>query len=93
MFVGTYYPCGDDMVKQFQEQNIGPLDRISRIVIGLVMIGSRYAFKLNNVWGDWLVIFGAIGIWEALLGYCLGYGFLGWSTRHEMLQDNREGLG
>ncbi len=79
-----YTNDGDDMANQVQDQNIGPLDRATRIVIGLVMIATRYFFQISNVWGDLLVLFGAMGIWEGMLGYCLGYGLLGWSTRRRV---------
>ncbi|HBE77025.1 MAG TPA: DUF2892 domain-containing protein [Firmicutes bacterium] len=61
--------------------NIGPLDRITRIILGLLLIGGRYFFKFPGLVGDGVVLLGALWVWEGLLGYCLLYGLLGWSTK------------
>lgn len=61
--------------------NVGTIDRIARIVIGLVMI----AYALNfispdtgyNVWG-WI---GVIPLVTALAGFCPAYRLLGLSTK------------
>lgn len=62
-------------------QNVGPLDRATRIILGIILIAVRYLANLKGIAGDVLVFIGALWIWEGLLGYCLGYGLLGWSTK------------
>jgi hypothetical protein len=63
-------------------QNVGPLDRATRIVLGAVIIAGRYFFRVSGIAADIAVLIGAILIWEGLLGYCLLYGLFGWSTKH-----------
>ncbi len=70
-----------EMTESFAAQNIGPLDRVSRGVLGFILIGARYFFRIDGVIGDLLVLLGAFSIWEGLLGYCLLYGVLDWSTK------------
>lgn len=64
------------------KQNVGPLDRATRIVLGVVIIAGRYFFRIPGIVGDLAVLIGAIWVWEGLLGYCLLYGLFGWSTKH-----------
>jgi hypothetical protein len=64
-----------------QAQNVGPLDRSTRVILGLVLIAGRYFFTINGFPGDIIVLLGAIWIWEGLLGYCLLYGIFRWSTK------------
>lgn len=63
------------------KQNVGPLDRVTRIFLGVLLIIIRYFFHIRGIIGDSLVILGAVWIWEGLLGYCLLYGILNWSTK------------
>jgi hypothetical protein len=63
------------------KQNVGPLDRATRIILGLFLIGMRYFFKVGGVPGDGAVLLGALWVWEGILGYCLLYGIFRWSTR------------
>jgi Inner membrane protein YgaP-like, transmembrane domain len=62
-------------------QNVGLLDRITRIVLGLILIGARYFFKVSGLPGDGMVLVGALWVWEGMLGYCLLYGIFRWSTK------------
>lgn len=64
-------------------QNVGPLDRITRMIIGLMIIGYRYLGRFSGVGWDLAVLGGALLIWEGLLGYCLLYGLLGMKARHK----------
>ncbi len=63
------------------EQNVGPLDRATRIVLGALLIVICYVIQIGGVIGDGMVLLGAVWIWEGLLGYCLLYGILNWSTK------------
>lgn len=72
-------PAGETM----KQQNVGPLDRATRIILGALLILIRYVLKIPGVIGDLVVIWGAVWIWEGLLGYCLLYGILNWSTKRK----------
>ena len=55
--------------------NVGGIDRILRIVIGLVLIGLTLTGHIG-VWG-WL---GIVPLATAAIGWCPPYALLGWST-------------
>ena len=61
--------------------NVGPLDRVTRTILGSLLIGGRYFFQIPGWGGDLLVMLGALWIWEGLLGYCFLYGVFNWSTK------------
>lgn len=63
------------------KQNVGPMDRGTRIFLGVLLIIIRYLVKIAGVGGDLMVLWGAIWIWEGMLGYCLLYGIFKWSTK------------
>ncbi|HYH02397.1 MAG TPA: DUF2892 domain-containing protein [Bacillota bacterium] len=62
-------------------QNVGPLDRATRIILGTLLVASRYFFQLGGLTGSIIVWFGLITIIEGMLGYCFLYGLFGWSTK------------
>jgi len=64
------------------KQNVGPLDRATRMILGAVIIAGRYFYRIPGIPGDIVVLLGAIWLWEGLLGYCLLYGLFRWSTKH-----------
>lgn len=64
-----------------KQKNVGPLDRVTRIIIGFLLILIRYLLKIPGLVGDLAVLLGAVWIWEGLLGYCLLYGVFNWSTK------------
>lgn len=66
---------------EMARQNVGPLDRMTRISLGALTIGYRYIGQFTGVGWDLAVLAGAVWIWEGLLGFCLLYGLLGWSTK------------
>ena len=55
--------------------NVGGIDRLLRIVIGLVLIGLA-ATSTIGVWG-WL---GVIPLATGLMGSCPAYSLFGWKT-------------
>jgi hypothetical protein len=61
-------------------QNVGPLDRVTRLVLGSVLIAARYFFQVGGPIGTVMVGLGILTFVEGMLGYCFGYGLLGWST-------------
>ncbi len=69
------------------KQNVGPLDRVTRIFLGSLLVAVRYVLKIPGLMGDLVVIWGAVWIWEGLLGYCLLYGIFRWSTKRNSSQE------
>lgn len=57
------------------KKNVGGIDRLLRIVLGLVLMGLA-ATGTVGVWG-WL---GAIPLATGLIGWCPPYGLLGINT-------------
>lgn len=55
--------------------NVGGIDRIARIVIGLVLIGLA-ATGTVGVWG-WL---GVVPLATGAIGWCPPYAIFGWNT-------------
>jgi Protein of unknown function (DUF2892) len=55
--------------------NVGGIDRILRIVIGLVLIGLTVTGQIG-VWG-WL---GLVPLATGAIGWCPPYAMLGWNT-------------
>lgn len=55
--------------------NMGSLDRILRVVAGLVIIGAGIAFR------SWWGVIGVILLATAAIGFCPLYTLLGVSTR------------
>jgi hypothetical protein len=57
--------------------NVGNLDRIVRIVIGLILLSLP--LWLDSSW-RWLGLIGIMPLLTGLAGRCPGYGLLGLST-------------
>jgi membrane protein implicated in regulation of membrane protease activity len=57
------------------KSNVGGIDRILRIVLGLVLIGLTLSGNIG-VWG-WL---GIVPLATGVIGWCPPYALLGWST-------------
>ncbi len=57
------------------KSNVGGIDRILRIVVGLVLIGITFTGTVG-VWG-WL---GVVPLATGALGWCPPYAIFGWST-------------
>ena len=55
--------------------NVGGIDRILRIVVGLVLIGLTLAGTLG-IWG-WL---GVVPLATGAIGWCPPYAIFGWNT-------------
>lgn len=60
------------------EQNIGSVDKVLRIVAGLVLL-SLIFFLEGAV--RWVGLIGIVPILTVLMGWCPGYSILGVSTR------------
>ena len=55
-------------------KNVGTLDRVIRLIIGLVIIGLGVAFQ------SWWGLIGIIPLATAGIGWCPPYALLGFST-------------
>ncbi|MEE9303686.1 MAG: DUF2892 domain-containing protein [Thiotrichaceae bacterium] len=55
-------------------KNVGSIDKILRIVVGVAIMGAGYYFK--NWWGA----IGIVPVVTALLGWCPAYTLLGIKT-------------
>ena len=55
--------------------NVGSLDKVLRVVVGLVIIGAGIAFR------SWWGVIGVIPLATAAVGFCPLYTLLGVSTR------------
>ncbi len=66
------------------EQNVGPLDRITRLILGSLAFFVGYFFQIGGWLGWVLIIGGLVLIVTGVSGYCLTYKLFGWSTRHRV---------
>lgn len=57
------------------KSNVGGIDRVLRIVVGLVLIGLA-ATGTVGVWG-WI---GVVPLATGLIGWCPPYAVFGWNT-------------
>ena len=62
-------------------QNVGSIDRVIRIVVGLVLIVLGFFF-LGGTWGIIGAIIGLILLVTGLVGWCPLYWPFKFSTRH-----------
>lgn len=56
-------------------QNVGGIDRILRIVVGLVLVALAATGTVG--WWGWI---GALPLATGLLGWCPPYAIFGWNT-------------
>lgn len=81
LLVGLYVERESSIVMQ-RFQNLGPLDRTIRLLVGLLMLGAGWSGALENqVWQIALQVFAWAPLLTALLGWCPVYAMLGLSTR------------
>jgi hypothetical protein len=57
--------------------NVGGIDRLLRVVLGLVLLSFVFLLEGN---ARWLGLIGAVPLATALLGWCPAYTVLGLST-------------
>jgi Inner membrane protein YgaP-like, transmembrane domain len=60
--------------------NMGPVDRVIRALVGLVLIAFAAQWGFPDTGWNWVGWIGVIPILTALVGYCPLYGMLGIST-------------
>ena len=60
--------------------NVGSIDRIARIVVGLLLIAYAIPIGFANTGWNWVGWIGVIPIITAIVGYCPAYTMVGLST-------------
>jgi hypothetical protein len=61
--------------------NVGTIDRIARIVIGLVLIAYAIPLGFPHTGWNWVGWIGVMPIITAFVGNCPAYSLFGFSTR------------
>jgi len=67
-------------------RNVGTVDRIARIIIGLVLIAYAIPLGFPNTGWNWIGWIGVVPILTAIVGNCPAYsmfGFSSWSQEHK----------
>ena len=62
------------------ETNVGTIDRIARIVIGLVLIAYAIPLGFPSTGWNWVGWIGVIPLLTAVAGYCPAYSVFGFSS-------------
>lgn len=63
--------------------NVGTIDRVIRVIIGLGILGAGYYFK------NWLGLIGIVPLLTAAVGFCPAYLPIGLSTCAKPEQDKK----
>ena len=61
--------------------NVGTLDRIARIVVGVALIAFALGYIAPGISWSWVGWIGVVPILTALFGTCPAYSLFGMSTR------------
>jgi uncharacterized membrane protein HdeD (DUF308 family) len=59
--------------------NVGTVDRVLRVVVGLALIAAFFFLPAQSGW-HWLYLIGIVPLVSGLLAYCPVYSALGYST-------------
>ena len=60
--------------------NVGTIDKVLRVVIGLVLIGYALGIGFPQTGWNWVGWIGVVPILTALFGFCPAYTLIGLST-------------
>lgn len=60
--------------------NLAPWDRALRVVLGLLMLAFGASGAAPGIWGPALLIFSAVPLLTAILGWCPFYAIMGLRT-------------
>ena len=69
-----------DLKKLFFEKNVGSLDRLVRIVLGLLFLGLAYFTKADLSVRGVFAIIGLVGVVTGIMSHCSVYSIFGWNT-------------
>jgi len=61
-------------------QNIGTIDRVLRIILGIALIAFAIPLGFSNTGWNWVGWIGVVPLATALMGNCPAYSILGLST-------------
>jgi len=61
--------------------NVANWDRISRVVLGIILLVLGWGGIVSGGWGVFLKIIGFVPLLTGLLGYCPIYGLLKFGTK------------
>jgi Inner membrane protein YgaP-like, transmembrane domain len=61
-------------------RNLGMLDRVARVIIGLLLVAYAIPIGFPNTGWNWVGWIGIIPLLTAIVGVCPAYGLLGVST-------------
>jgi DUF2892 family protein len=61
--------------------NVGGIDRIARVIIGLLLIAYAIPIGFPSTGWNWVGWIGVVPILTAIFGYCPAYTIVGLSTR------------
>lgn len=60
--------------------NVGSIDRIVRVVVGLVLIAYAIPIGFHQTGWNWIGWIGVVPLLTAIFAYCPGYALFGIST-------------
>ncbi len=60
--------------------NVGPTDKIIRVVIGIVLLLLAFLFPMSQVLKIIFIVVGVISLLTSLTGFCLAYTLFGINT-------------
>ena len=63
------------------KMNIGMIDRIARIIVGIALIAFALGYVAPGTGWNWVGWIGVVPILTALMGICPAYSLFGMSTR------------
>ena len=58
--------------------NVGGIDRVLRIVVGLGLLAAFFLFPASNL--HWLFLIGIVPLATGLMGWCPAYSIFGMNT-------------
>jgi hypothetical protein len=67
------------------KKNVGTIDRVIRIIVGLIILAVGYYFK------SWLGLVGLLPLMTAIIGYCPPYQLFGINTCRSTAEQNPAG--
>jgi hypothetical protein len=66
-------------------KNIGTVDRVARLLLGLVLLAYAFRLGMPDTGWNWIGWFGIIPIATALFSFCPLYSLLGLNTERKKI--------